>query len=274
MKKLLLIPLLAIMSTSVSAKVCKDDPRLYTIKTVIEKMDAGEIVKPIKLTPQTFLDMPHLVRNKLGDNIRVYDNACVPNQVYQGTLPKSIEMPFHALENSLQKALMRNDKKMADVIVNQFIAEPITTHESLSLISALPWVNSAISNLYKNNYLEKVSQHNYSRKECLSIKAKPTLLEIYALLNGKVSDNILTGFSGYQEYFKVGTINGSSYLNTGEVVRFEYESGYFRKCSGVSPQRTYNSLAKIKVNISNYGEGATYQSMITKELNKIKLNNE
>jgi hypothetical protein len=274
MKKLLLVPLFALMSTSAFAKVCKDDPRLFTIKTVIEKMEAGETVKPLKLTPQTFLDMPYLVRNKLGDNIRVYDNQCVPNQVYQGTLPKSIEMPFYALENSMQKSLMRNDKKMADVIVNQFIASPMTTDEVLPLIASLPWTDSAIKNLHSYKYIKEVAQENTylkHQKYCNHAVAKPTLLDIYGLLNGKVTDKSITAFGHYETHLVVVTESGYTQQNSSEVekVLMLGTTDDYNKCSGISIGKTSNTLANIGVNL--FVVNSDNESFLHEKLLKAKM---
>lgn len=273
MKKLLIVPLLALMSTSAFAKICKDDPRLFTIKSVIEKMDAGETVKPIKLTPQTFLDMPPVVRNKLGDNILVYNKACVPNQVYQGTLPKSIEMPFPVLENLLQKALIRGDRKMADVILNQFIATPIKTDDAVLLISALPWPQSALDNLYQYKFFSQVVQNNTfddnQEDTCDYYIATPTHIGLYALLGGKVLDSTLAGYYIEDSRLIIATENGVSTKNTADMTTLAQRKNpdNYDLCSGISFPRSLNSLTSAGVKIQ--ATGSSYPAAIIEDLKAI-----
>ena len=261
MKKLLLLSLIALMSTPAFAKVCKDDARLYIIKSTIEKIDAGEKVKPIKLTPETFLDMPPIVRAKLGDNIRVYNKSCVPLQVYNGTLPKSIELPFIKLENSLQKALIRGDQKMADVILNQFIPAPISSDESVLLITSLPWPESALDNLYNYKYFSKAVQNNYTKPSsgytslqvttCNFYPATPTHIELYALLGGRVSDAFLVGYNVGNTSIQITAENGAEISSWPESrsLSAKKDPSKFATCSGISIPRIISSLSSIGAKI-------------------------
>ena len=65
--KALFTTALLLLSTQAMASVCVDDPRMFTIKTVIEQMEAGQDVPALKLTPLTFLSLTPVVREALGE---------------------------------------------------------------------------------------------------------------------------------------------------------------------------------------------------------------
>lgn len=278
MKKLLLLAILAIMSMPSFAKICKDDPRLFMIKSTIDKLDNGEEIKPVKVTAETFLRMPPLVRNKLGDNVRVYNKSCIPNQIYQGSLAKSIELPFYTIENALHYALLRDDKAMAELIVSQFQAEPMTTDKALSLVSILPWSQAAIDNLYKYNFMKKLPQENKGRtgspqvKVCSKHIAKVSQIDLYSLISGRVSDNVITGYSAYKAILFIATKNGftvdnyNSYLKLSSVHNKNSEKA---SCSGLSIARTIGSLSNAGINL--YSTDTTNSKQNLKETQKLTL---
>ena len=119
----------ALLSSHAFAKVCLDDPRMFTIKTVLEQAENGMAYKPMKLTPTTFLMLTPPTRKALGDNIVVYNDQCIPQQIFKGQLPRKIQLPYEDLSYALHMSLIQNDLETANVIFNSFVSAPKTPSE-------------------------------------------------------------------------------------------------------------------------------------------------
>ena len=122
--KIILITLSVLLSSHAFAKVCLDDPRMFTIKTVLEQAENGMAYKPMKLTPTTFLMLTPPTRKALGDNIVVYNDQCIPQQIFKGQLPRKIQLPYEDLSYALHMSLIQNDLETANVIFNSFVSAP------------------------------------------------------------------------------------------------------------------------------------------------------
>jgi hypothetical protein len=196
--KILLITFLASFSSSVFANVCMDDPRMFTIKTVLTQAANGTPYKPLKLTPETFLKLTPATRQALGDNITVYNEQCIPQEIFKGQLPSKIEMPYEDLAYALHMSMIQNDLKTAKVITNSFISGPKTPDEIVRMITPLAWHDSAINHLYSQGLLEKRSMINTgtssNTKLCNATLSELTHLELFSALGGKASETDLVTY--------------------------------------------------------------------------------
>jgi hypothetical protein len=198
MNKILLITFLVLMSSSVFANVCMDDPRMFTIKTVLTQAANGTPYTPLKLTPETFLKLTPSTRQALGDNITVYNEQCIPQEIYKGQLPSKIEMPYEDLSYALHMSMIQNDLKAANVITNSFISAPKTPSELVRMVTPLAWHDNAINHLYDQGVLQKRGMINTdygeSRKLCNAMLSELTHLELFTSLGGKANETDLVNY--------------------------------------------------------------------------------
>lgn len=243
-RTLLTAATLLIGTTTAFANVCKDDPRMFTIKTVLDKVEAGEAVEPMKLTPQTFLELTDNVRAALGDNIRVYNESCVPVQVFEGKIAKPILIPYPLLEDSLHRAALRGDDNMISLIFQQFRPEPVLPEEAVSYTRALTWSPDAIESLYRTGLAERVAvgtNNEHSTKYCATIEAPVSQLALFVNLGGrlKAPSDLIAG-SKYADWFFM--------TPSGTAMAF-YDKAYAKRlsenvdnCYPMSIPRIINSL--------------------------------
>jgi hypothetical protein len=259
LKKIAFILAALVITQAAQANVCKDDPRMYTIKTIINQLEAGEAIKPIKLTPYTFLNLSPQVRNALGDNVMVFDDNCVPYQIYQGNPAKKITIAFEDLSNFMHHAAIRGDSKALNMVVSSFRAAPKTTDEAVVLVSSLNWTTAAIDTLYKEGLFHAVGQENYYHKDemkiCNGFTAMPTSIDLFALIGGSVSDRVKTSFEIDNSSLSIQTLSGTRRTNSG-LGQVKSETW----CSGVSVARTHNSLVQVGVDLVQYGGSSGYSN--------------
>tara|TARA_B100000745_G_scaffold16345_1_gene11774 strand:+ start:5157 stop:5936 length:780 start_codon:yes stop_codon:yes gene_type:complete len=254
-KKILLSITLLLFCQLTTAAVCKDDPRMYTIKSVIEQMAAGETTAPLKLTPYTFLSLNDNVREALGDNIMVYDENCVPYQVYKQQPPKKIMADFEELSIFMLHAAIRADKKAIDMVVNSFRAAPKSTDELMVLIATLSWPRQAMTALYDYGLFSKMVQNNLhndsTQTACSQLTAALSMLDLYSLLGGRVSDSIKTLYSIDRDKLYVWTANNvrGSNMELSDVAKTKYDK---TSCSVLSFERVRYSLVQAGVNLVDY----------------------
>lgn len=227
---IILMLFLIIFSTSVLAKVCVDDPRMFAIKTVLEQAELGKAYKPIKLTPTTFLMLTPPIRQALGDNIVVYNDQCIPQQIFKGQLPRKIEIPYEDLSYALHMALIQNDVKTANVIFNSFISAPKEPREIVMMLTPLEWHTSAIEKLYSLGMIDKRGMDELpysSSKLCNSKLSRLSQLELFSALGGKASKQDLVvyklssqGITLYGRNFSARTKNFLVYDSDNECTPY------------------------------------------------------
>ncbi|WP_159816870.1 hypothetical protein [Colwellia sp. 20A7] len=213
---MILITLSLMLSNSVYAKICMDDPRMFTIKTILEQATDGTSYKPMKLTPTTFLMLTPPTRKALGDNIVVYNDECIPQQIFKGQLPRKIEMPYEDLSYALHMSLIQNDAKTANVIFNSFVSAPKTASEIVPMIYALEWHNKAIENLYSQGMLEKrgmsyLGTNANKKRLCESTLSHLTHLELFTALGGKTTEQDITTVELESTHISLQARNSSVY---------------------------------------------------------------
>jgi hypothetical protein len=193
---------LLLFSLSAEASTCKDDPRMYTIKSVIDQIDAGEDVKPMKLTPKTFLELTSTVRAKLGDNIRVFNESCVPTQIFQGKIAKPLYMPFPVIEQALHRAGLRKDFTTMNVIFQQFRASELPASRLVYMARPLLWTPDAVESLYDAGIMAKSGRSGTVSTQCQSIQSPALQIELFATLGGQVEihETLIFSFYGREGY--------------------------------------------------------------------------
>lgn len=232
-KIIILIALSIMFSNSAFAKTCVDDPRMFTIKSVLEQAASGANYKPMKLTPTTFLMLTPPTREALGDNIVVYNEECIPQQIFKGQLPRKIEMPYEDLSYALHMSLIQNDTKTANVIFNSFVSTPKEPSEIVMMLSPLGWHGKAIDNLYKQGMVEKRGMENLGstsdNKLCNSTISRLSHLELFSALGGKATkqDLVMFDLDSHQIYlyarnFSAETRNDVATDITNEVLCVPY----------------------------------------------------
>lgn len=256
-KSLFAVAALTLGATSLTANanVCKDDPRMFTIKTVLDKMDAGEAVDPLKLTPQTFLELTDNVREKLGDNIRVYNESCVPVQVFEGQIAKPIAMPYSTLEDSLHRAALRSDDKMVNLIFQQFRPMPVEDKELIGYVRPLTWTQDAIETLYRTGLMDRVavgSANEHNIAFCSTIESPVSQLALFAALGGKLNTpaDLIVG-SKYGDYWFMDA-SGASFSYSPNVDVIKATSDDSKECHPISIPRLLNSFAKAGFRLLEY----------------------
>lgn len=277
LKRTILIASLALVSvssfTSQAANVCRDDPRMFTIKTVLDDMEAGKPVEPMKLTPLTFLELTENVRKKLGDNIRVYDNNCIPTQIYEGQVAKPIYLPFGALEQGLHTAAMRGDKKTLDAIFQQFRAEPKSAYDIVQMARPITWTKETTDFLYQVGKMEKTGLESFDgydeAKACGGVLSPITQVELFSKLGGKANnrDDILFYTYRTGKEYGYSTISKEHIEHTLDIL-FIGSDNY--RCSSFSYSRTTNAMARTGLNIVNIKEDL---KSALDDYKKDKLNN-
>lgn len=205
------------------AKLCRDDPRMYAIQSVINKLDAGEQIKPLKLTADTFLALTPDVRAKLQDNIKVYDGNCIGYQVYKGKPPVAIKIPFESQLHFFTQALARGDEKSVRLAIDFFAPEASSIHQIIQMVAPLDMAPPAMKQLSSMKLLPLVgmgyAQDSNPAREavCNKTVANNSLLDIYVLFGGKAVANqkslaIVAGnekiglFSGSHNFNRIGGI--------------------------------------------------------------------
>jgi hypothetical protein len=241
--KILLIPFLASFSSSVFANVCMDDPRMFTIKTVLTQAANGTPYKPLKLTPETFLKLTPATRQALGDNITVYNEQCIPQEIFKGQLPSKIEMPYEDLAYALHMSMIQNDLKTANVITNSFISGPKTPSEIVRMITPLAWHDSAINHLYDQGLLEKRSMvrtiHDNEIKLCNATLSDLSHLELFSALGGKANETDLVTYTLRPYLFKFWARNSSA--STENTKKFDNT-----EATDCNPYNTSRILSNLK----------------------------
>lgn len=258
-KSLFAVAALTLGATSLTANanVCKDDPRMFTIKTVLDKMDAGEAVDPLKLTPQTFLELTDNVREKLGDNIRVYNESCVPVQVFEGQIAKPIVMPYSTLEDSLHRAALRGDDKMVNLIFQQFRPTPVEDKELIGYVRPLTWTQDAIETLYRTGLMERVAvgtSNSHNTAFCSTIESPVSQLSLFASLGGKLNApaDLIVGSKHGDNWFM--DTSGAAFSATPSVTFIKTTSDDPKSCAPISVPRLLNSFAKAGFSLLEYNK--------------------
>lgn len=250
----LAVTVLGMASFTTQASVCKDDPRMFTIKTVIDQIDAGESVDPMKLTPQTFLELTDNVRAKLGDNIRVYNEDCVPMQVFEGKIAKPISVPYPILEDSLHRAGLRGDMETINVIFQQFRPEPEEPHSLVYMTRPLTWSPDAVSAIYKAGIVEKRPIGTEDKRHfevCSKIESEVTQADLFSALGGRATKEESVIFNYYGESATFGLPDKR--MNT--VYAKYYKIGTKKEyCGAFDYRRTSNSLQKAGLNVERFSE--------------------
>ena len=139
MKRYLSLALTALFFSSATpaAELCKDDPRMYLLGTIIEKIRAGEEVKPLKLTASSYLALTPNAREALGNRIVVLDTECRPVQTVDGLPATRIAIPFEVHMDALRDALAQGDVDRARAVSRYFKSEAKTIDQALPLTRAV-----------------------------------------------------------------------------------------------------------------------------------------
>lgn len=244
-KKIILAATLMAVSSVTLANVCKDDPRMHTIGSVAKKLEAGEVIKPLKLSAETFLNLRPFARKIIGDNMLVMNQACLPYQVYQGQLPTKIEVSFSELSNALKLAFLRGDQKLAMVIMTQFKPVNETTNEIVSMLAEIKWPNKSVQGLYESGLFNKAAQDNEKQTEsCREKEANISLLELYSAIGGQASDKKPTILSFHGSVLSILVNEGNENNNYSYMTLDENTN---KKCSGFSQGRVHNSLIDMGI---------------------------
>ena len=249
--KIILIMLSVLLSSHAFAKVCLDDPRMFTIKTVLEQAENGMEYKPMKLTPTTFLMLTPPTRKALGDNIVVYNDQCIPQQIFKGQLPRKIQLPYEDLSYALHMSLIQNDLETANIIFNSFVSAPKTPSELITMIRSLAWHSNAVEHLYSQGMLEKRGMEYWgslesNRKLCNSTVSLVTHLELFAALGGKANktDLIVSRYNNNSMRF---------YARHSEIrTRSERDRTDELNCSAFNSRRLQSNLTTAGLEVQGY----------------------
>jgi hypothetical protein len=249
-----------LFSLSAEANTCKDDPRMYTIKSVIDSMEAGEDVKPMKLTAKTFLELTSTVRSKLGDNIRVFDEACVPVQIFEGQIAKPIYMPFPVIEQGLHRAAMRKDFATMNIIFQQFRASASPASKIIYMARPLFWTNDALNALYETGIMERLSAGTLSSGDsdishCGKVLSPITQIDLFAKLGGRVDTPETLIFLKYRYGADNNVSFGLMNANASYAPRvFQKIGTEIEECAAFNWARTLSAYATSGMLVQSYTE--------------------
>jgi hypothetical protein len=185
--KILGLLLSILFSGNLLAAICSDDPRLYVMRSVIDDLAAGKTVPPLKLMPMTYLNLNSNLRKKLGDNILVMNQQCVPVQVVDGHLPTRAIVSYEDLLYGLFSATSAQDDEAVNIILNSFQAAPRSTQDIFYLIRELEWPAQQLEVAQKLGVLPLPKLHN-NHESCKNQVGLITHVELYERLGGKSSD--------------------------------------------------------------------------------------
>jgi hypothetical protein len=254
------VSILGAASPAQAQTECKNDARLYAIGHVIAQIKAGETIKPLQMNASTFMNLTPNVRNALGDNITVFNDQCIPVQIYEQKLASKVSVPFEELLLAVEWAFIRNDIKTVTALLSQFRATPKTTSELMSLTGPITWSDKtqdaafkfgwlrAASTIYTRSYTEKPVEES----KCHELRAIPTLIELFAKLGGTASDDklisyIATGKS--TSYQMLSTDNQYQHTYSGEVVH--PKSG--KSCSATNVNSVLAALQSTGIRMTKNG---------------------
>jgi hypothetical protein len=264
MLSLAFIGYLGATSTVQAQAECKNDARLYAIGHVINKIKAGETIKPIQMNASTFLNLTQSVRNALGDNITVFNDQCVPVQIYDQKLVTKISVPFEELLLAVEWTFIRNDTDTLTTLLNQFRAAPKTTSELMSLTGPITWSDKTQDSAFKFGWLRAASTiHTRSNSEkmmhiakCKELRATPTLIELFSKLGGTTSDNTLVSYmprNHATSYQMLSTDNQYQSTYSGEVQH--PKSG--KMCSATNVNSVLAALQSTGIRMTKNGNRAS-----------------
>lgn len=255
LKKSILFASLSILgfsSLSSEAAVCKDDPRMYTIKTVIDQIGAGEDVQPLKLTPQTFLELTPNVRNALADNIRVYDEGCVPVQVFNGELAKPIRVEYSLLEDAILRASIRGDKKTMKAIFQQFRAAEKEPLDIINMAKPAMLPSNVREFIYESTPIKKLPlepEHEKRLAFCQRIESPITFVDLYSALGGKSTKNeTIIRYSTTLTYNELGFQNIDGFGASTYYLKYIVGNDD-HYCSEYNMERAHSSILRTGLNI-------------------------
>jgi hypothetical protein len=254
--KLLLITFLASFSSSVFANVCMDDPRMFTIKTVLEQAVNGTPYKPLKLTPETFLKLTPATRQALGDNITVYNEQCIPQEIFKGQLPSKIEMPYEDLAYALHMSMIQNDLKTANVITSSFISSSKTPSDIVRMITPLAWHDNATNHLYDQGLLQKRSMINTyddaDIKLCNATLSDLTHLELFSALGGKANETDLVTYEFSSAHIDFEARNSNASTKTAK----KFDNTEATDCIPYNTSRILSNLETNGIEIQEVTSGS------------------
>lgn len=259
-------------STAFADEECKNDPRLFTVGHVISQIKAGQKVKPIKMNASTFLNLTEPVREGLGDNIMVYNDECIPAQIYGKKLALKVSVPFEELLLAVEWAFIRNDTKAVQALINQFRPTPKTTAQIISMTGPVIWSEKTQNAAFKFGWLRAApsilttNDNEPKRKsaKCFELRAIPSVVEIFAKLGGTASDSTLVSYTP-REYATMYQL-----LSTDNQYPSTYSGEFTHPTSGNSCSVTnaHSVLAALQItgikmtkNGSYTGRYYTYENM-------------
>ncbi|SEQ34218.1 hypothetical protein SAMN05421693_12512 [Ectothiorhodospira magna] len=127
----------ASLYVSQSHASCMDDERLYAIGDFLKSLDSGGVVQPLRLTPETYLNLTPGVRQRIGDHLVILDESCRPVQVFAGEPPVRIMMSFPVIYGAFVDAVLRGDTVTQNIVLRSFKAAPVTPAEFMSLLTVI-----------------------------------------------------------------------------------------------------------------------------------------
>ena len=246
-------------STAFADEECKNDPRLFTVGHVISQIKAGEKVKPIKMNASTFLNLTEPVREGLGDNIMVYNDECIPAQIYGKKLASKVSVPFEELLLAVEWAFIRNDTKAVQTLINQFRPTARTTADILSMTGPIGWSEKTLNTAFSFGWLRSAPKRSFDQytsnkaeAKCFELRAIPSLVELFAKLGGSTSDNILVSYRASASGATYQILSAENqYMNTSACEVTHPKT--LKSCSTTNVDSVIGSMQSVGIRTTNSG---------------------
>jgi hypothetical protein len=225
------------------------------------------------MTAETYLSLNSNTRSQLGDNIALLNENCVPIPVFNGEPPKKMTAAFETLATVLHHAAIREDTKEFSRVLRIFNAEQKTPNEIMALIQTQQWSKPAINWARKEGYLSVMPRSNPTtsdkeakKLQCHKLVADNSQVELYALLNGRVTQNeIVTSYTnGVRDTVITFASTSNIYVHTDHISHPETGAS----CSGINKQTLLGSLSATGMNLISNGSGSDNYSKMKSWLDK------
>ena len=168
--------ILLLITTSVNAQV---DPRLRNIGLVIEKIDKGKIIEPLRVDIHQYIYIMGIksLRKTLKKHMVIVLANNKQLKLFNGVLPKKIELPFYELIRMYQKAYAGNKKITIDFLKSSAKPMPIPINKILyRYTEKAPFSQVSLGKMLKDLKLESLSAD----------QNKITLMQLYFAIGGSV----------------------------------------------------------------------------------------
>ena len=158
----------------------KDDPRLENIIPVLKEIQAGNTIKPVQLSLETYMGLSPKVLGILGGNLYISVPDCSKHFLFEGEFIEKMEVPMSSLWYIINNTLRSNSADKLQFINKNLIAAPMTASEIIHYLQYIT-LPSAQHSLLKDVLL-LIPMKDRSSKN----KEGWLLLDIYVQLGGRL----------------------------------------------------------------------------------------